>query len=112
MRLASWHAAGIVALAAFALVSPPSSAGLPGDGWPQARRDAALSGRTPEPALPSARLRWIAYTNAPLAGEPVALGCQVAVTSQDGVISGFNARSGATQWTYWPGYAVPASGVA
>jgi outer membrane protein assembly factor BamB len=102
----------VVMASALVLVVRPAGAGLPADGWPQARRDAALTGRAPGTALPSARLRWVAYAGAPLTGEPVVLGCTVAVTAEDGVVHAYNARNGAPLWQRTPEADVPLVGVA
>ena len=102
----------LVASALAMASAPPARAALPTEGWPQSRRDAALSGRSNEPALPSARLRWLVLTGAELSGEPVVNGCSVAVTSGDGRVHAFNARDGAPLFSHARAYAVPPIGVA
>lgn len=101
----------VLPLLTMILLATSVSADLPADGWPQTRRDAALTGRSNEPALPSARLRWQVLTGAEISGEPVVNGCSVVVTTSDGVVQAFNARSGAALWSYDRAWSVEPEGV-
>ena len=47
--------------------------------WPQSRRDAARTGRTPELGLRDPVIHWTTDVGAPLSGEPVVAGCQLLV---------------------------------
>lgn len=105
MRLALVVATLTLALAA------PLRAALPADGWPQTRRDEALTARSDEPALPSARLKWVALTGGELSGEPAVHGCTVVVTDGGGKVHAFNARNGAPLWTHERDWAVQPAGV-
>ena len=110
-RVGGLMRASRLVLALAALSASVAGAELPADGWPQSRRDAALTGRSSEPALPSARLRWLAFTGAELTGEPVVHDCAAYVTDGTGAVHAFNARSGAPLWSYERDYAVPPYGV-
>lgn len=73
-------------------------AGLPADGWPQARRDAALTGRADEPALLDPVIAWTSRVGDALGGEPAASGCSLFVGNGGGRVLRVNARSGDREW--------------
>ena len=101
----------VLAAVLVVMVAASSRAALSSDGWPQTRRDATLTGRTPEQSLPSGRLRWFTLTGAELSGEPVVDGCSIVVTDSDGRIHAFNARSGAPLWSHAESWAVQPTGI-
>jgi len=81
-------------------------ADLPADDWPQSRRDAARTGRTPEPGLATAALQWLVDVGGSLTGEPVVAGCQVFVTSAEGEVVALNAHDGSIEWSAPFGYQI------
>jgi hypothetical protein len=82
-----------------ALAAPVALGGLPGAGWPQSRRDARLSGCTPEYALRDPFIIWMTDTFYPFWGEPVVAGCRVTAVNGRAEIVSLDLATGAVAWT-------------
>lgn len=83
-----------------------AAAAAPIDGWPQTRRDAALSGRTPEPALTDPVLQWSSDLTHALTGEPIVVGCNVFVTNAEGEVFDVDVATGSIVWRSLDSFAI------